>query len=161
LAVEARTDSAPAPEVASSFFMSRGGEMAAVRSDSGRTFVNLFTRSGFMQTTPDPVTGVFSATREGYGRMAFRFEGSDRLLVSMDGREPTLFLRVKTARPALKIAGRYMSADLGAAYDVVPDKSAYRMVLLDRDADDPLRFRLEWLNGDTYVARIESHSGYL
>lgn len=154
-------NSTDAPDVASSFFMSRSGELAAVRSSAGRAFVNLFTRAGFMEATPDAGTGTLSATREGYGRMEFRFDGSDRLVVSTDGREPMLYSRTQRAQPTVRISGRYASEDLGAIYDVLPDKSGYRMKLVDLDADDPLRFKLEWLNGDTYVARIESRSGYL
>ena len=146
---------------APAYFRSAGGEIAAVKSEGSRTFVNLFTRSGYMEMGASESPGVLTASRANYGALDFRFDGQDRIVVSLDGREPTTFSRMPPTAPSVAIVGRYWSADLRAAYDVRRHGDAYRMELVDRYADDPLAFELEWLNGDTFLARIETKSGYI
>jgi CubicO group peptidase (beta-lactamase class C family) len=148
-------------DVAATYFQSTSGEVVAVKSQGDRTFVNLFTRSGFMDVVASEIPGVLTASRPMYGTLQFRYDSPDRIVVSLEGRERTAFSRMASAKPSLAIAGRYASADLKAAYDVWQQGDGYRMDLADRDADDPLRFRLEWLNGDTFLARIETRSGYI
>ena len=145
---------------APAYFRSAGGEVVAVQRQGDRVLVNLFNRKGFVALIPGATSGRFTS-REDFNGLDLRFEGQDRIVANLDGHDPTTFARIAVAAPRFTVPGRYESADLKAAYVVRRDGADYRMDLADQDADDPLRFNLERLEGDTYLARLQTRSGYI
>lgn len=151
---------APAAGVEPSYFMAANGEIVAVDTQGSRTFVNLFTRPGFVEVTGSR-SGMMTALQPNYGTLEFRYQDRDHVVVSLESREPTVFTRMPRAAASIDIEGRYANADLGVIYEVKQQPAGCRMELTSEGVDDPLVFRLEWLNGDVYLARIETRSGYI
>lgn len=143
------------------YFISAGGEMIAVATQGERTFVNMFNRAGFVEVTPGEHNGVLTAHQPNYGTLEVRFDGRDRVIASLDHREPIAYSKMAPTAAGISIEGRYTNADLGADYEIRRQADGYRMELVNARADDPLAFRLERLNGDVYFAHLETRSGYI
>ncbi len=147
----------PAPE-RPEFYRAENGEMLAIGAAAGVTSVDLFASVGPIALT-GPDDDLSASTP--LGRMEVRRDGADRLDLRLEDRDPTTFFRLPPAPPRALPLGRYVSRDLGAAFVLSQAKDGYRLDLDDARAPDPIGFRLEWLTGDAYRARIETRGGYM
>jgi CubicO group peptidase (beta-lactamase class C family) len=153
-------DAAP-PQAAGrpAYYRSGGGEMLALTTSGAATSVDLFTSNGPMRLTATAGWNRLAAVTP-FGRLDLHRDGANPVVVSFQDREPLVFAAMPAAAPsAPPPLGLYVNASLGAY--VLTKTTGYRLALADLKAADPVGFRLEWLNGDVYRARIETRSGYL
>ena len=140
------------------FYGTAEGELLAIgRSDSGLV-LNLFTQGG-----PIALAGKepeFHA-ETGIGRTMLSIGPAGSVLLRIEGREVLHFHKLPRAARSEPMMGRYTSRELGASFVLSRDKSGLRLALDDPLAPDPIAFRLEWLNGSSFRARVESRSGAL
>ncbi|MBL8642323.1 MAG: beta-lactamase family protein [Rhodospirillaceae bacterium] len=152
------TTPTPVPNGPTAYYQSAEGEVLALRKAGRKTYIDLFTRTGFMELIPGSAKGTWTTARYP-GGLKVKLEKADTVISAMDDREPSVYKRLATAPATLdSLVGRYTNADLRAVYEIGADNI---MRLVDTDADDPISFKLERLTGDVYLARLDTKSGYI
>lgn len=149
---------AQVPNGPTMYYQSPEGEVLALRKAGKKTYIDLFTRTGFMELIPGPAKGTHTTARYP-GALKVKLENAATVIASMDEREPSVYTRLSSS-PATQthLTGRYTNADLRTTYEI---DASNIMRLVDPDADDPILFKLERLTGDAYLARLETVSGYI
>lgn len=159
---------APTPPVAAApkaaarlkpgYYGSASGEMIAIARDGHATTADLFNRKGPSVLVANGTGGFTTGETPG---LELRVVAPDELAAALDGHDPTRFRILDPTSPTASPEGTFASADLAAAFTARREGASYRMELDDRLADDPIWFELQWLTGDSYLARLHTKSGYI
>jgi CubicO group peptidase (beta-lactamase class C family) len=141
-------------------FRSADGSILALWQVGQRRFVDLFTGSGPMELIAAQATGHLT-TATYFGALDLQEDGPNSFVAKLEVSEPIRFVKEPEVEAGVAPDGLYRSAELDAVYRVRKQDGVYLVSLENNDAPDRLSYRLERLNGDTYLARAESDSGYM
>jgi CubicO group peptidase (beta-lactamase class C family) len=149
------------PAGRATYYRSERGILLAVSGAASERYVDIFIGKGPMKLIASETPGKLT-TAEYHDALSFSDEDADHIVVQLETSEPIRFTKEANApRPSGVLDGRYFSSELDRSYEVGRRGDTTVMTLAAADADDSVSFRLEWLNGASYLAKAETTSGSL